>query len=500
MEENTKITYTKNMNKFNFNSTLNIQIDNNANIKQMIDVNAYMFDQKIECGNGKAIVSGKIGVKVLYLDTDNMTNTVSDVQNFKETYLDNSLTSDTFLNISNHTITHNILSTEGVLKINCEVSITPIAYLNLLVPYNLQNTEKFITKKSELNTNYISNFVNTSFEFTSNLETRDSVSKILNLNCYFTPEKTTAQDGYAIVEGKMVTHLLYESMSDNETEIKELREISNVKCDVEIGDINENQTLDLSFTIDKSQEEISTEIEDNTSVVSVQNKINVTGVCLKPVTIDVIDDLYSVENDIETSTTKREYNKDIKNYSLSEVISNEFNLTTDEPAIDEVLSNLNITPEITNTYIKNDNLYLEGIVTSNLIYVDENKELKHKHTEIPFIIDTKIQTESIGCVHNSISVIDSKAKVKRGTIIEMEYSLFVHISMCEKETHDIIDNFTIGKQLDFSKYDFQIFIAKQNETMWELCKRIKISPDDIVKFNKDLPLIMNGGEKIIIKR
>ena len=95
---------------------------------------------------------------------------------------------------------------------------------------------------------------------------------------------------------------------------------------------------------------------------------------------------------------------------------------------------------------------------------------------------------------------DSKTKVKRGTIVEVEHSLFITLAIYEKETHDIVDGFTIGKQLDFSKYDFQIFIAKPNESMWELCKRIKISPDEIHKYNKDLPMIMEGGERIVIKR
>jgi len=58
----------------------------------------------------------------------------------------------------------------------------------------------------------------------------------------------------------------------------------------------------------------------------------------------------------------------------------------------------------------------------------------------------------------------------------------------------------MGKPLNFGDYDFQIFIAKQGETLWELCKRIKIAPNEINKLNKDLPLIMEGGEKVIIRR
>ena len=296
MEEktNSKISYSKNLTKFNFNTTLNIPIDANANIKNVLDVSTYVYDQKVECGNGKAIISGKIGVKVLYLDTDNMTNTLSHSQGFTEAYTDNSINTETYLNIYNSTISHNILSTEGTLKINCDISISPVAYLNLSLSNNIHKTDMLITKQSEISTNCISSFVSGKFDHLTNLETKDSVGKILCLNCYFTPEKTIPQDGYAIVEGRMTTTLLYETIGENDSVIKELRDTSAVKYDVEIDGITKENTLDLSFVVDKSCEEISTEVEDDNYVISIKNKVCVVGVALKNVAIEIIDDVYSL--------------------------------------------------------------------------------------------------------------------------------------------------------------------------------------------------------------
>ena len=110
MEENVNISYIKNMPQHNFNTTINVAIDSNANIKNILDITTYLFDQRVECGSGKAIISGKIGIKVLYIDTDNMTNTLVDSTNFSETYLDNSITSSTNLNILNSTVLNSLHS------------------------------------------------------------------------------------------------------------------------------------------------------------------------------------------------------------------------------------------------------------------------------------------------------------------------------------------------------------------------------------------------------
>jgi hypothetical protein len=63
--------------------------------------------------------------------------------------------------------------------------------------------------------------------------------------------------------------------------------------------------------------------------------------------------------------------------------------------------------------------------------------------------------------------------VKRGTIIEMEYSIFINMTIHTKSTIEIIDNFKLGKPFT-NNFDYQIFIAKPNETIWDLSKRIKI--------------------------
>lgn len=499
MEEILKITHAKNMNKLNFNTTLSIPIDANASIKQILNIQTYLYDEKVECGNGKAIISGKVGAKIVYMDTDNITNTISDNTSFSETYLDNSISSETYLNIFNSNITNTVLSTEGNLKINCEISISPLSYINLPISNNINN-DLLITKKSEVSTNSIHKIVNTKFEHTTNLETSDTISKILCHNSYLSCEKVSAENGYAVVEGKIISSFIYETASHDETIIKEIKDVSNFKCDVEIADLKTDDDLDLNFVLDKSNEETSTEIEDGKTIISIRNSIKVCGVVLKNLKIEIVDDLYSPEHEVETSKANREYFKQAEHYSLTEFISNEINLLDSEPAIDEIIANLNICPETTNTYIKDNSIFVEGIITSNLNYIDENKEYKHKQIDVPFIVNTKIEKQGLGFIHSNVSVDDTKVKVKRGTIIEIDYSLFITLSVFEKESHEIVDNFKIGKQLDFSKYDFQIFIAKANETMWELCKRIKISPNEIYKYNKELPMIMEGGERIVIKR
>lgn len=496
MEENFKIVYAKNLNKFGFNQTINIPIDANANVKSILDVNTYLFDVKVECGNGKAILTGKVGARVLYIDTDNITNSVCDSVNFTETYADAQITSASFLNIQNHTVSYSILDASTTLKINCEVNISPIEYLNLNFASNIEANEHLITKKTPLATNTLSQFVNTSFEQVQVFETADPIGKILCVNSCFAAENVTAKDGFAVVEGKLFTNVLYES---NES-TKELKQENPVKYDIEIPGLTKDETLDFSFMVDKSKTQVETELEDNANIITIKNQILVCGAVMKTVETSIVDDIYSTTNIVTFNTTEREVTKHRETISSTEVVTNEINLNSNEPAIDEIVCNLNSRAEITNTYIKDEQVYLEGVISSNLTYVDENKEFKHRELESPFIVNTKISATAYGCVNSSAHVIDTRIKVKRGTIIDVENTLFVTTTVYVKENHTIVDGVTIGKALELNKYDFQIFLTKPNETNWELCKRIKISPEELNKLNKDLPPIMTGTERVIIRR
>lgn len=503
MEENGKkiqITHTQNLSAHHFNLTVSTPIDTNANIKTILNLNSYIYDQKVECGSGKAIISGKVGLKVVYIDTDNMTNSLTTSTNFNETYVDAAITSGTYLNIAHSNIVNNILSSDSVLKVNCDISITPIAYINLTLNNPLEDNVDLVTKKNELRTTSISNFVETQFNYNTSMETRDVITKVLCSNNHFSAEKVIAENGHGVVEGKILSSVIYETQLNEESVIKELKEVFNVKCDFEISNLSQDDALDLAFIMDKSQENLTTETDNETNVISIQHCIRVCGVVLQNITLEIVDDVFSTKNEIETVLSNRECTKSSENFTLSEVIFNEINLSKEETAIDEIIANMSISPEITNTYIKDGSIYVEGVVSSMFAYVDENKEYKVKQLETPFILNTKIESDALGCVHNNIYIVDNRIKVKRGTVLEVEYTILLNLTIFEKAKYNIVENFTMGKPLNLSNYDYQIFIAKQGESLWDLCKRIKISLNDIHQYNNNLPPIMNGGEKVIIKR
>lgn len=502
MEKENNISSTafiKNLDKQTFTTSINLQVDSKANIKSILNCSCYFFDAKINSANGKAIVTGKVGVKLLYLDTDNLTNTILDTQPFSENIVDPSITSDCQIVLTNLNTTCSATHTDTSCKVDCVINFSPVLYLNLA--FNEVNIDSnYITKQTQLSTAQIKDSVNTSFEYSTNLETRDTISKILFMDTSLTQSNITAQNGYFTAEGKLFTTIVYETNEQDETKIKQITDEISFKNDIELENLTDTDILNLVLTLDNSKQTISTELEDDLSVVSVTNVIDIRGVILTTTELTLVEDLYSTSNEITINKTQREFLCDSKTTNISETIFGELNLSKDEPAIEEIISNCNISYEITNTYIKNNNLQFEGVINSNLIYVDETNQIISKEIEIPFVVNTKIEADTLPNHSINICITTKSIKARRGTIVEVEYLLDSGVTIFNSCNMEVVDNISVGKELDFSKYDYQIFIAKPNETMWDVCKRIKCHPSALNECNKNLPNTFIGNEKIIVKR
>lgn len=502
MENENNISSTafiKNLNKQTFNTSINLQVDSKANIKTILNCSCHFFDVKINSANGKAIVTGRVGVKVLYLDDDNLTNTISDTQPFSENVLDATITSDCNIVLTNLSSSCSCTNNGTSCKADCVISFCPVLYLNLA--WNEAEVDSsYITKQTQLTTTQIKSIVNTSFEHTTNIETHDEISKILFVDSALCQTNVTAQNGYATVEGKIFTTIVYETNEQEETKIKQTKDEISFKTDVELENLNESDILNLTLTLNKNKQNISTELEDDLSVITVDNVVDVCGVVLTKTEINIVDDLYSTNHELSLNKTQREFLCNSKTCYINETIFGELTLSKDEPVIEEIISNCNTSYEITNTYTLNGTIQFEGVITSNLIYLNEDKQVVCKTLEIPYVINTKIEAETLPTHSIDLSVTPSSIKARRGTIVEVEYAVCANINLFDSCTMEIVDNISQGKELDFSKYDYQIFIAKPNETMWELCKRIKCHPNTLNECNKNLPDRFVGNEKIVVKR
>ena len=501
MEQNNyKYSTTTNLPTLNIKSQLNMNIDSNTHIKQVLNIETCLIDVQIEPMSNKALIKGTIGIKVVYVDTDNMFNSLSDSINFTETINSDLVNTNCQINISNSQFIAEFEHDERMLHINIDGTIECFCNINMGLNLFNSESENLITKKSVLQTcscvEKITKTVNYDFDFKLDAK----INKMLSYDSKIIIDETKCYDGYVLINGQILNTLICEIENDGINTIKINNNSTPFKCEIEANLCDSECVADLSAYINLNSTQITTDIGETNTNFNFEYCIVTNGFVYKNISVDIVDDVYSLETFIEPVTNNYNLCKKMPCFKTVENIDTEITLA-DELSMDEILGMVNSTSSVTQYSLRENGIVVEGVINGNLLYLDENREIKHLPTQLPYSINVKQEFgDELCALHLNIVPTSCKCKIKRGNTLMVDYELNVNGTPYTKKQYQLIDNVKHGKMLHYGDIAFQIYIAHANESTWELCKRLHITQEQLMQCNPDLPTTCLGGEKIVVYR
>ena len=502
MVENNEISvaYATNLPPLNIKSQLNINIDSNTNVKQILNIETCLIEAQVEPMANKALVKGMLGLKVVYIDMDNMFNTVSDTVNFSETLNSELISTNSKININNSHFIADGDADSKMIRVNIDGYVELFCNINNnLGGFNALN-DSLITKKATMSADCHVQTINKEISYNDDFKLDLKINKILSYDSKIVVEDSKCYNGYVLINGQIINTIICEIENDNGNYIKIYNNSSNLKCEIEASDCDADCVADLSAYVNLNSTQITTDISETYTKLSFEYCIIANGSVYKTTNFNVIEDVYSVESFVEPSRNNYKLCKKSPYLKVNENVDTEI-ILADELSIDEILGMVNTSSSVVKYTINNDSLNVEGVISGNLLYFDENREIKHLPTQLPYSISVKhdLQDEICGMHFNMIPV-SCKCKIKRGNTLMVDCELCVTGNIYTQKNIELIDNVKYGTALNYGDVAFQVYIAKPNETSWDLCKRLHITPEQLADSNKDCPATYIGGEKILVYR
>lgn len=497
MNNENKLSHIVSLPNLNFKTQMNIPIDNNAHIKTIINIQPYLFDTSIECVNSKCEVKGKIGAKIIYLDTDNVYNTLNSETSFAESVLDNNLTGDVQVLMSNEQISSSVSFDDLHLKIDLSINAKLVGNINLNL--NLCDTDNpdLITKKQTVATNYCVDKIDARNNQETSIKLPYRANKILNVSINPVATKIESNSNYVTILGNSTIQILYDVDSDTSCELKYFCNTFPFKYEVQANS-NSESIVDACLNVDNSSINFSCELNETETNISLDYDIVTTGFVFNPLTLEYCDDVYSTSSKIDTAYSEREFDNIQPLLSFNTSVDGEIQLA-DNIQIDEIVACVNQNCLITQCYNEQNSIVLEGVVTSNLIYLNEEREVLSLNCELPFSISKNVDGD-LKTLNFDAVVTNCKTKIKRGNILSLDYELNIvgYANICKQAK--MLDSIKYGEKIDYGDIAFQICVAKNGESVWDFCKRTHTSESQIKDLNKEIPPVFQGGEKILIFR
>lgn len=481
--------------KSEFNVECNVS--SGENIKNVLVSSVEASVENYEVKNGEIAFSGNIDLKIVLMNENDEINTICSVCPFSSKFENENFKDGQNAVINVKVIDYNIESiSSGNIKILVGLMQSGFVVCNKEIHTISCNSNDVCTKNEDMEIiNYLVAKQET-FEVESEVNVRDKIKKLILTESNVIVKNIETDTNCVVLTGEINSNILY----INENDKFESGYISDTfKQEIEIAGAGKDSIVEGRAFI--KQEKIITEIaeEEKGCKIIVKNPISVDVCVYNTETMTIVKDLYSTKNEINVTTESFEMMKNINSETLERKIDGTVVLENDKPRIDKILFFGGNSVAITNSFIKEGELTLEGIAKTNVVYLnDDENSWNSIQLEVPFAISDKIGFNDEGILNVDAVVYDVDVSAKKGREIEYNAKIKANINSYCEQTNAIISEVVQGEKYQEKDCAMEVVFGKKGEELWDISKNIKIKEEQILSQNPDTTFPLTDDCPLII--
>ena len=486
----------KRLEKSTFSVECNVQSD--VEIDKILSVCHTATADTAEILNGEINYTGTIDLCILYCTVDGEVGTINSSCPFTSKFSDESIAVGDKVGIEVEVEDYsveNISSTN--LKIVCTLQQNAILIKCNDVNKVASGDESMCMKEDEMLVCTLVGEAKETINVESQFSIKEPVKKILSSNSQVAVKTVESGVNFVSVAGEVITRILYLTEKDRfETGYTS----ENFKEEIELEGVTREAVSEATACIRQHliQCDINQDDKGLTAKYNIPVEIRVLSYLEK--SESVVKDVYCTTNELEVTTDSFEMTKQYQSDFFETKIDGTLTLDDDKPRVDKVMfvggSNLTIT----NSYIKNEEVFVEGVAKTNVVYLnDETNSLHSVAMEVPFVVSDKA---NIACETAQVMVratlYDVDVVVKKGREFYFDAKLKVETSYDCDEIGAVISNVNTAGELPEKDCAIELFMAPQGATSWEIAKTAKVKEEVILLQNPELAFPLEKEENIIV--
>jgi len=214
----------------------------------------------------------------------------------------------------------------------------------------------------------------------------------------------------------------------------------------------------------------------------------------------IIKDVYSICNELEVSTESFEMTNCSKTEFFETKIDGMLSIDESRPRVDKIMFIGGSNFFVSNSYVKNEELSVEGVVKTNVVYLnDETSSLQTAIVEVPFVINEKIKN-ACNSTNVSVDIVleDVDVVVKKGREFYFDAKLKVKAEFDCDCMDAIISHIGISTEIPERECAIELVFASQGDTAWDIAKNMKVKETTILLQNPELSFPLEADENIIV--
>lgn len=457
------------------------------------------IDRTVEAMNGEANVSGRVVLNVVYVTDGGEINNQNCISPFIYKLKNEVIDPGCKFNLFASVVGTEIDKINGnQLKVITTINFDGVVIKNVETKYLKDGGSGTYTLKVEQSVTSHEKQICDKFEETLEAKVKGGVKKVLMTNVELAVREYTPGLNFVLAECELYARVLY--VDGGETpEMQTIAITKSIKQEIEVDGINKESDVDLFPFIIKDG--VGTELAEDGEETTITIKVPIM-VCVNTYTknnIFSVQDLYSTTNIIEVQNNETENCENCGAEYVDGKIEGNVVLSDNNPRIDKYLCTTNIKTTNSNYYVKDGTLTIEGVVSANVIYLnDELGEILSVEVEMPYIIDKKVDWGDDVILEPIVCICDVDVMVKRGREIFFDARAKAYVNITRPTTMRFIANVNSVGELGPKDSAIEVYFAKSGERVWDIAKGLKVSSEMICNQNPEITDPLEKDQNIAI--
>ncbi len=332
---------------------------------------------------------------------------------------------------------------------------------------------------------------------------KPDLGEILKFNATPTSTELRIIDKKAVVKGELKICTLYGG-ADEECSVQFMEHTLPFTEILEVDDFTEGMDGEIDYIVKDLYYEILQDSDGDKRILGVEVTLCAHIKTSEVIELDAIGDAYGLENEIVLNRSS---------YCLEQLIENTFAqcaLKERIPVPDYLpelrqICDCSATPNIENVSINDGKVTIDGFVNCNILYISDGSDspvagfshiVPFSHTfDVPDIQKDSVCDAKSDIEHLSYNMSGSK---------ELELRIIVSIGLKAVNSNrtELTDSIEWDTEVKPRKTpSMVIYFVQENDTLWDIAKRYKTTPDRIIANNGESEKdIMKPGKQIYIFR
>lgn len=465
---------------------------------KILSVGADAYVTNVEVLSGTINFSGNVEMCVVYLAEDGTVEKAQETVPFSSKFEQE--------NIS--------VGQKAIIKVDvvdCEVSA--LSQDNVRLSINLQqsgqlisvqevrsiraNDDDICSKDDQIS---IIRFIGEASEvvnFASEVSARGNVKKIILTESAVLVKNVEGGVNFVSVSGDVVSRVLYLTEDDK---FESAYVTDNFKQEIELNGVTQDSLVEAYAKVRKDS--ISSQVEDSDkgSKILLSIPVDISVKAYEQSSINVIRDLYSTTNDLKVTTESFDMTHTCKCETIESKIDGSLTLDDDKPRIDKLLFVGGSSVSISNTYLKDGEVVVEGIAKTSVVYLnDEENTLNSVAIEVPFVISDKFSQENAeGVLMADAILCDVDVVAKKGRELLFDAKVKVSINYCYNILSGVISEAVVLDAYPEKDYAMELIFAQAGNDAWDIAKIAKVKQEQITTQNPDVVFPLSEDTNLIL--